>query len=486
MRYVVVLVLMIAGAAGGFAAYHQLHHGIPVVLPAPKALQVIAGGRPETPGSWTNSPAVTLQVDQPMSDMGIDVEVRRAGRHFSNRPTAITKAPGPVASTCRGCTALLPAVHLHLADGSYHWQVRLHNSQGVSPWVKYRGVIQVDTTAPTISGLSSPTDPTPQAVNHTGVVHLIWFGQDQGSGVAGYAYRLDTSPQGQPQLSVRTTAGSVSLQGLGTGQYYVHIRAVDRAGNWGGTSTYPIRVDVTPPSLAHVSFSAFQFNPLFGRLGVSFAVTRSAQTVRVGFYRQSDGFLERLYVLHDIKPGSEQTVNWDGKDAQGRPVASGTYEVYVRPIDAYGHSSLASWSDLGVEYKRIVVSLSQQRLWAYDGSKLFVTSLVTTGNKVLPTPTGTFHIMAKFHPFTFRSPWPKSSPFWYPPSPTQWAMLFQQGGYYIHDAPWRSVFGPGSNAQLGTPGNNYTGSHGCVNVPANVAQELFAWTPDGTPVIVQQ
>jgi len=130
------------------------------------------------------------------------------------------------------------------------------------------------------------------------------------------------------------------------------------------------------------------------------------------------------------------------------------------------------------------VSLTQQKLWAYDGNKLVLTSLVTTGNKALPTPAGPYHIEGKFHPFTFHSPWKKGSPYWYPPSKTQYAMLFREGGYFIHDAPWRSTFGPGTNQQLGTPGQNYTGTHGCINVPSDVAQKLFTWAKLGTVVQV--
>jgi lipoprotein-anchoring transpeptidase ErfK/SrfK len=158
------------------------------------------------------------------------------------------------------------------------------------------------------------------------------------------------------------------------------------------------------------------------------------------------------------------------------------YQVYIRATDQYGHSTVQGWNDFAVNYQRILISLSQQKLWAYDGNQLFLSSLVTTGNRALPTPTGVFHILGKFHPFTFRSPWPKSSPFYYPPSPTQWAMLFREGGYFIHDAPWRSAFGPGTNAQLGKPGQNYTGTHGCVNVPSDVARRLFAWAQIGTAV----
>jgi lipoprotein-anchoring transpeptidase ErfK/SrfK len=63
-------------------------------------------------------------------------------------------------------------------------------------------------------------------------------------------------------------------------------------------------------------------------------------------------------------------------------------------------------------------------------------------------------------------------------------MLFEDGGYFIRDAPWRSYFGPGSNAVDGRPGGNGTGTHGCVNVPFGVQARLFGWADVGTPVVV--
>ena len=491
MRYFLMLALMIGGTVGGYLTYRNLTAGPPVVLAAPVRLQVADGNVAVNPGGWATSHAVVLQVRADTST-GVDVEVRPAGHKFTDTPTkSVQEQAARVAANCNTKASCPPAagappVHIHLADGTYHWQARLHNGEGVSPWVPYHGMIHVDATPPQIAELSSPTDPKPKTVYHSGDMRFDWSGSDTGSGLAGYSYRLDTDAHGQALAHVRTNATTVSMRGLDTGQYYFHVRALDHAGNWGASQTFPVHVDVTPPGLAHVSFSTYTFDPLYGRLSVSFAVTRPTKTVRIGFYRQSDNFLTRLYVLHNVQPGKIQTVTWDGKGEQGGYVTAGDYAVYVRPIDPYGHSSLAGWRDLVLEYKRIVVSLSQQKLWAYDGSNVFLTSLVTTGNKALPTPTGVFHILAKFHPFTFKSPWPKSSPYWYPPSPTQYAMMFQSGGYYIHDAPWRSVFGPGSNAQLGTPGQNYTGTHGCINVPANVAKELFGWADIGTDVIVKQ
>jgi lipoprotein-anchoring transpeptidase ErfK/SrfK len=138
-----------------------------------------------------------------------------------------------------------------------------------------------------------------------------------------------------------------------------------------------------------------------------------------------------------------------------------------------------------VTQKRIVVSLSEQKLWAYDGEQVALQSLVTTGGPQLPTPAGTFQILSKQSPFTFHSPWPKGSPYWYPDSPTSYAMLFDEEGFFLHDAPWRHTFGPGSNLVPGQPGEETSGTHGCVNVPLDVQAQLYAWTDLGTPVIIQ-
>lgn len=133
--------------------------------------------------------------------------------------------------------------------------------------------------------------------------------------------------------------------------------------------------------------------------------------------------------------------------------------------------------------KWILISTEGEWIRWYEHSTQIGYSLTTTGNPTLPTVLGHFTIFAKFSPFTFVSPFPAGSPDYYPPSPVSYAMEFQNQGYFIHDAPWRSAFGPGTDGS-GTPGTNYGGTHGCVNVPFNVAQFLFGWAPIGTPVVV--
>jgi len=133
--------------------------------------------------------------------------------------------------------------------------------------------------------------------------------------------------------------------------------------------------------------------------------------------------------------------------------------------------------------KVIVVSLSKQWLYAYAQGTLVFNTPVTTGQPSLPTPAGTYTVFAKYSPTTFSSPWPKGSPNWYPPVHINYALAFLGGGYFIHDALWRSKFGPGTNVPHDDPGHGHdTGTHGCVNLPLSAASWLYNWTPIGTLV----
>ncbi|HLI69775.1 MAG TPA: L,D-transpeptidase [Ktedonobacteraceae bacterium] len=133
--------------------------------------------------------------------------------------------------------------------------------------------------------------------------------------------------------------------------------------------------------------------------------------------------------------------------------------------------------------KVILVSLSQQWMYIYKNGQELLDTPVTTGRPQLPTPTGVYHIFRKLSPATFYSPWPKSSPYWYPPTRVQYALEWRWGGYFIHDAWWHTVYGPGTNGWHYDPTYGWEwGSHGCISVPLDVAAWLYNWAPDGTTV----
>jgi lipoprotein-anchoring transpeptidase ErfK/SrfK len=132
-------------------------------------------------------------------------------------------------------------------------------------------------------------------------------------------------------------------------------------------------------------------------------------------------------------------------------------------------------AELGIN-RVIIISLSKQDLTGYQDGVVRFHTLVTTGRPALPTPTGDTTIYGKNHPFLMVSPWPPSSPYYYASGYVQYVLWFHVGGYGIHDANWRSVFGPGTQRY---------GSHGCVNVPVDFMPSLYAWAQVGDRVLVQ-
>ncbi len=237
-----------------------------------------------------------------------------------------------------------------------------------------------------------------------------------------------------------------------------------------------------PVELGIAQFSLYTINPQFTRQDVSVSLSAPAR-VRVRIAQPGDVSHVRTMDL-GVRPAGNITLEWDGRDNAHRFVPAGSYTYTITATNAKGQRHIDTYNMLAVTYKRIVISLSKQQLWAFDGSHYVMSSLVTTGNPALPTPTGTFPILGKYSPFTFVSPWPPGSQYYYAPSPTTYALLFDDRGYYVHDAPWRGNFGPGSNTTAGTPGQNYTGSHGCVNVPFTMMQPLYQWATIGTVVDV--
>ena len=138
-------------------------------------------------------------------------------------------------------------------------------------------------------------------------------------------------------------------------------------------------------------------------------------------------------------------------------------------------------NDLGP--KHVILSFTAQHVWAYENGKVVMDSLVTTGirgNTTYGTDFGPMKILYRSHPFKFHSPWPKSSPYWYPDATVQWTAFFTSSGEAFHDAYWQpdSTLGPGSQYQ------SWTRSHGCVHLPFDLAHWMYSWAIEGTPVDV--
>jgi hypothetical protein len=216
-------------------------------------------------------------------------------------------------------------------------------------------------------------------------------------------------------------------------------------------------------------------------------------------YRVGSSKPVQIFTYPRVLPGHNVTITWAGK-LGSKMLPKGYYYFSATAIDharnvtrvnlggvrlnpippTVGPDGVRLYANGG---KEIIVVLSQETLYAYNGTHLDLRTYVTTGNPALPTPIGSYTVMAKYHPYEMVSPWPVGSPYYYAPSWMSYAMLFRSGGYFLHDAPWRTAYGPGTNGP-GTPGTNYGGTHGCVNIPPAAMTYLWNWTPMGTRVLV--
>jgi hypothetical protein len=130
--------------------------------------------------------------------------------------------------------------------------------------------------------------------------------------------------------------------------------------------------------------------------------------------------------------------------------------------------------DWGTTY--LEVDLTRQYMWYYvDGTCVLETDVITGNpNTGYATPEGVYFIFSKsLNVVTRGDPLPGGGYEWEVPV-TYW-MPFTYSGCGFHDAYWQSSFG--GNAYL------YRGSHGCINMPPSLAQELYSIVEVDTPVI---
>jgi len=148
-------------------------------------------------------------------------------------------------------------------------------------------------------------------------------------------------------------------------------------------------------------------------------------------------------------------------------------ELFIPPPDATPVDS--GWSsDPGPQqgaWKEVVVSISAQTMWAYEEGELVMSSLVSTGTADVPettTPIGFHSVVAKFDVQTMEG---TISGEYYRVEDVPYVMYFDDGGDALHGTYWHSNFG--------TPM-----SHGCVNLPMDIAAWMYGWADVGTAVSV--
>lgn len=147
----------------------------------------------------------------------------------------------------------------------------------------------------------------------------------------------------------------------------------------------------------------------------------------------------------------------------------GYYTISYSVKDSFGNKAKASRKvQVGTKTQidnanHILISISEQKLWFYQDGVLQLTSNVVTGTKgEHDTPRGSFRIQYKARSVYLRGPDYKTFV-------NYWMPIY--GDIGLHDATWRSSFG-GYIYQT-------SGSHGCINLPYYVAENIYYNAPTG-------
>ncbi|WP_255305109.1 L,D-transpeptidase family protein [Microbacterium sp. 3J1] len=119
--------------------------------------------------------------------------------------------------------------------------------------------------------------------------------------------------------------------------------------------------------------------------------------------------------------------------------------------------------------RNIVVDLSAQTATAYENGAVVNSWKISSGKAATPTDVGNFTVYAHVRTQTMKSREPDGSITETPNVP--WVTYFN-GDEGFHGTYWHNAFGSPR-------------SHGCVNMPIDVAKYVYNWSPVGMEVSVQ-
>ena len=123
-------------------------------------------------------------------------------------------------------------------------------------------------------------------------------------------------------------------------------------------------------------------------------------------------------------------------------------------------------NDIGDSY--VEADLTNQHLYLYEDGELILETDFVSGDMMTGkhSPEGIFALTYKTRNATLRGADYESFVYYWMPF---------YGNYGMHDATWRDSFG----------GNIYltNGSHGCLNLPLNMAEQIYKYVYKGSPVV---
>lgn len=204
-------------------------------------------------------------------------------------------------------------------------------------------------------------------------------------------------------------------------------------------------------------------NSLFGHTPVNLVNLRQALSYLVAPLPEpelaSSKYLD--FVLSHDQPIATDVAIFDNKQINASLAKIPTQEELASLPE---QAVLGDQANSGQKWIEIV--LSEQKVYAWEGSKKIYEFVVSTGRQWTPTPEGEFRIWAKLKATRMKGGSVEKGDYYDLPN-VPYVMFFNKG-YGLHGTYWHNNFG--------TPM-----SHGCVNLKIADAKTLFEWTTPALP-----
>ena len=223
-----------------------------------------------------------------------------------------------------------------LADGDSHY-LHIRSLDKIGNWCDaavHIGPFYIDTTVPTVS-LSSSS----HKVGVWSTENVVTAGvsaADELSGLKGYSVVWDEKPDTEPEETQNAeTSETVKSPGLADGEWYLHVKSVDNAGNWSASAHLgPFLIDVNKPSevaglnsTTHVirTWSSMQV------VRISWAPAQDGESGLAGYSATWD-------TSPDTLPQENMNLGADVTEAESPQLADGdSYYFHIRSVDVAGN-----------------------------------------------------------------------------------------------------------------------------------------------------
>ncbi len=204
----------------------------------------------------------------------------------------------------------------------------------------------------------------------------------------------------------------------------------------------------------------------------------TASAKLAALYAQDPYYLDTVDLLYQTYMAKGDTLRETKQWMEAREAYANALRYH--PHDSAAQQKAADMAEMAARptptprpAKRIVIDISEQHFYAYEGDHLVYSLVTSTGEPGRPTKPGHYHVQSKIR--NARSNvWHLWMPYWLG---IYWVGNIENG---IHGLP---VLDNGGKLWAGYLGQRV--SFGCVILDDDAAKKLFDWAEIGTDVVIQ-